>query len=662
MFEAMNCAVCDKSEFILIEGVYYCSECDTQVQSSRLEQSEHEGFSRRTLIGSSGSEKEKKVKKKGGVYDNWTTPEAYTIILKKQVSALIRLGASEKLKDVVLYIWCLYLQKCEFAFREDYKTKSSIVPCLGAYAAKRDVNLLYGNKLSRRKYKPRKKKKIKKSVSETSVIDVESGENITDSAPSESDYVPSEMEEGNTSESSKEGTVSRKVKLSSAAFRSKIKVKYQKASLAKVTLVHELDLSKTLSICYLGLIYTGDNLLLSDIHRLVNERRIPYLYATDYIPSSMKLLYGDSNVLTKKKAPDIWQISLMSAKLINFLKLPKFKHRSLMPIVYCFVTDLNLPGRIILVVQYLINKLKKEESEWYETRMLNPRTILPIPVYEVQAMAAIIVALKLFYVLDGEYEQDHSEAMMKINILLKSDKLFVWNDWRQQTSLKEYLFMKNGTYSDFSNLDRLSADLIARHVCNESNRISRDVAKKEAREKKSRKEIQSMLQQLLHMNNPPSDNPSSFPIKSQLASMMSNWKKWHFFKETEEIDFTFINKDFSSRLLFYVYDEDNEDSVELIHILLSSLYESAEVYTLCNLASFSENVFRTSSKYWFKNFPRKVYRSSKWIEQLPESFAWLLQLLSKYIHVESTYLYGEVLNLEKKLFLHAKVAHCDRKF
>ncbi|GFR07925.1 TATA box-binding protein-associated factor RNA polymerase I subunit B [Trichonephila clavata] len=244
--------------------------------------------------------------------------------------------------------------------------------------------------------------------------------------------------------------------------------------------------------------------------------------------------------------------------------------------------------------------------------------------------------------------------MMKINILLKSEKLFVWNEWRHQMSLKEFLFMKNETScSAFSNLDMLSADVIAKYPFVQSKDNSEDEKHRNFRSRKSRTEIQSMLQQLLHTDDPTSDEPSlpsSFPFKSQLANMMSNWKKWHFFKETENIDFTFINKDFSSRLLFYKYEEENEDSIELIHILLSSLYNSEKIYTLSHSDSFSQDLFRTSSKYWFKNIPERArFHSTKWMEQLPESFVWLLQLLSNYIPVNCSYLYSEIQKIEKKL-------------
>ncbi|GBN00633.1 hypothetical protein AVEN_245721-1, partial [Araneus ventricosus] len=102
-------------------------------ESSLHEQSDQEGFSRRSLLRTSPGEKQVKAKRKRSVYDDWTTPEAYTLILRKQVTALINLGASKQLENVLLHMWCLYLQKCQIAFRTDFMAKKP-VPRLGVYA------------------------------------------------------------------------------------------------------------------------------------------------------------------------------------------------------------------------------------------------------------------------------------------------------------------------------------------------------------------------------------------------------------------------------------------------------------------------------------------------------------------------------------------------
>ncbi|GIX84203.1 TATA box-binding protein-associated factor RNA polymerase I subunit B [Caerostris extrusa] len=295
-----------------------------------------------------------------------------------------------------------------------------------------------------------------------------------------------------------------------------------------------------------------------------------------------------------------------------------------MPVVIRFVMDLNLPSCIIPIVKNINDMLKEEENQWYEIERKSKRCIKPIPMYEAQAMASIIVALKLLFVLDDEYEKQHSEIMMKINILLKSDKLFVWNEWKQQISLKDFLFMKSGaSCSDLSNLDKLSSEFIAKYSSLQPSPVNHN----QSNAAKAKKEIQNQLKHLLNFNISESLEVTSFPIKSQQASMISNWKKWHIFKDTKEIDFTFLSKDFSSRLFFYDYEESDQSTEELINILLSSLYESVELRTWCNLALTRENILRTTSKYWFKNFPPRKFSVSGWIEELPDSFTWLLKFL-----------------------------------
>ncbi|CAL1265669.1 unnamed protein product [Larinioides sclopetarius] len=638
-FLAMKCTVCDNSEFTLIEGVYVCNECNQQVQSSLHEQSDQEGFSRRSLLRTSPGEKQVKTKKKRSVYDDWTTPEAYTLILRKQVTALINLGASKQLENAVLYMWCLYLQKCQTAFRTDFKAKKP-VPRLGIYAPMRDRKVLYGNKFIERKMK---NKKRKKTLPEQSTLEAkESEESATSDFADNEVYNPSSVFDTNSevsnaptgteaeteNESDGDLSSSEKIGLSSVARKTlETKKIHKNKHRAKQISVHELDLSKLLSFCHLGLIYTKDNLLLSDLLRLVNERKVPYLFATEYLPPSMKLKYGDTSVFRKKRAPDLWEVSSMSAKLVDFLKLPKFKHYYLMPIVIRFVTDLNLPGRIIPVIKNIINDWKKGENEWYETKLIAGK-MLSIPLYEVQAMAAIIVALKLLFVLDGKYELEHSETMMKLNILLKSDKLFMWSEWKKQMSLKEFLYMKSGiSYSDFSNLEKICPELISKFP-NYRPKPNEESDRATYRAFNSKQAIETMLREILNFHDVPPHRPSSFPVKYHLHYMMSEWKKWHCFKETKEIDFSFICKDFSSRLLFYDFEMDDPDTDELIRLLLSSLYESSEIFFLNHSHSSCKKVLCTTSQYWFKNFSTKSIKSYEWLEQLPEPFVWLLQMLT----------------------------------
>ncbi|KFM70545.1 TATA box-binding protein-associated factor RNA polymerase I subunit B, partial [Stegodyphus mimosarum] len=129
-----------------------------------------------------------------------------------------------------------------------------------------------------------------------------------------------------------------------------------------------MTLSKTLCFCYLGLLYTGDQLLLSDLLRFVKEDRIPFRKAFTCLPPSMKLQNADKAYFRKNTVPDMHKISLWCAKLIEFLNLPRFKHRPLLPVISRFIKDLNLPDDLVSVVKVLVYKTEKQESEWYEVK------------------------------------------------------------------------------------------------------------------------------------------------------------------------------------------------------------------------------------------------------------------------------------------------------
>ncbi|GFY11769.1 TATA box-binding protein-associated factor RNA polymerase I subunit B [Trichonephila clavipes] len=294
----MNCVVCDGSTFEIVDGTYYCEECNTQIESSRQEECEQESFRKRFLVSKKKKEGKKRRAKERKFYADWITPEAYTIILRKQVSALISLGASDNLKDVVLNIWCRFLQKCKIAFRNDDMAKTSIVPCLGKYAYRRDVSVLYEDKA--------RIKRVKKSDTNMSDVGVSIDEEVTDSTLAESDMQSNDLssvtDNGNISKCSSKDTsiledtpLPKKVKLSSEHDTGFAPVKAQ----GREKSVDEMDLPKTLCFCYLGLLYTGDLILLSDILRLVNERKIPYLDATKCIQFSLELQSHDLEIFTK---------------------------------------------------------------------------------------------------------------------------------------------------------------------------------------------------------------------------------------------------------------------------------------------------------------------------------------------------------------------------
>ncbi|KAG8201550.1 hypothetical protein JTE90_011225 [Oedothorax gibbosus] len=659
----MQCRVCNSLEFVLFDGVYFCKECNSQIEASRKEESQQDGgYSRKSLLKTKAKEKTKEQKEQK-LYDDWTTIEGYNIILHKQVSTLISLGASEKLKNVVLYIWSKYLEKCEIAFRNDCTSVENI-PRLGACARVRDKEVLYGNKNAALKRRRKKKQSKPKNILVKKEDATTSDEFMTDDNET-SDCQTTEIESESDVDSENSSTSTKyKLKFSSVALQSKNKIgaiKLKKDPKYTKSLIHNMTLCKTLSFCYLGLLYTEDRLLLCDLLRLAKERKIPYIEVTDVFPPSMKMVGNDHTYYTTYSVPAVADICLTVAKLFEFLKLPSFKHPPLIPAVFRFVKELNLPDSLIHIANHLYNRMERKTAVWYKTQSVRESQVFRIPKYDVQAMALIVVSLKLLLLLDGNFEVEHSKIMMKINILLEGQKMFVWDEWQKQMKLKEFLFLKNGCkYSDFSRLDALSVDEIIRKYpiskIREYGDYTNRVKPNDFKFSEGRKELKALIESVTHLGDTVTNNkPTSFPLKQELTRFTEEGDTWEMFKETTQRDFTLLNKDFSSHLMFYRRtDEISEKSEELIYILLSTLYESSEVLTLSHFASSCESMLKTTSKYWYKNIQQDAFveRRQLWREKLPSSFVWLLEVLCKYLQVTCQDLYLEVLAIEKELFLH----------
>eukprot|EP00057_Strongylocentrotus_purpuratus_P008365 XP_011662839.1 PREDICTED: TATA box-binding protein-associated factor RNA polymerase I subunit B-like [Strongylocentrotus purpuratus] len=125
------CQNCQETvHFSEIDGLFYCNACDCQ--SETLQVMEYSHFDSQPSQSSSMRSKVIKISstsKKQTPIDKDETPEqpreeddivwfaeAFQIILKKQVDALINMGVTDRLKDVVELLWFRFLQNSRWAF------------------------------------------------------------------------------------------------------------------------------------------------------------------------------------------------------------------------------------------------------------------------------------------------------------------------------------------------------------------------------------------------------------------------------------------------------------------------------------------------------------------------------------------------------------------
>ncbi|XP_071035646.1 TATA box-binding protein-associated factor RNA polymerase I subunit B isoform X2 [Parasteatoda tepidariorum] len=647
----MICNICGSSESYVQDGIAYCQECSEQIKGS-IDEDAGEGIqSKRALLSSPVSKKAKKKEKKTPLAP-WLYSEAFSLILFKQVSALIKLGCSVKIKTVVLYLWARYLQKCESAFiKSDLKEK--FIPRLNVFSGKRDAALLYGEgflenfKQIKRPYIQKTKwhRKRKQRVTKKTPNAPHDSE-VSNSEVSTSEVSTSEVSSDESAKSSSDTEVKKKkgLRVLYSYHARKFKALKRRSFESQKYCVSQMTLVKTLSFCHLGLLYTEDQMLLFDLFRLVNEDAVPYYDIARHFPTSMQLQKYDAKYLQVWHSLDIKEVSSTSAKLIKFLQLPKFKQPPLLPIAIRFVKDLNLPRDLIPVLKFLINKINQKPEH----------KLRYIPPYEAQALSVVMVALKMLFVLDGKFEVEHSEIMTKLNSISENESYFVWTDWQKQMSLKEFLFFKHYTTQNnaaMNLLDTLSADRINggyHPVFSIQEELrSEHTTRNYMNFLTSRSEVKALFEGLIS-DTSIKRNPTSFPLQYELQCLVNGWKRLPLFKDTENIDFSFINKDFSHHRLYYRPSATTDEPIDL---LLSSLYEPVKLLYVTHRTNYFENVTRTSKKYWYIKHPRPLerFQNRKREDDFSSSFKWLFNFMCKYIEFDKEVFYKELRFIEQIL-------------
>ncbi|KAB0379347.1 hypothetical protein FD755_007131 [Muntiacus reevesi] len=146
-------------------------------------------------------------------------------------------------------------------------------------------------------------------------------------------------------------------------------------SLRKEKGVMKMSVPRTLAFCYLSLLWQRETITLSDLLRFVEEEHIPYIHAFQHFPEEMKLYGHEMHNLT------------------------------------CLVVKATGIGEVDFLRFDPIAKKAKTVK------------------YDVQAVAVIVVALKLLFLLDDNLEWSLSNIAEKYNEKNKEDK--PWFDFRK---------------------------------------------------------------------------------------------------------------------------------------------------------------------------------------------------------------------------------------
>ncbi|XP_028907641.1 TATA box-binding protein-associated factor RNA polymerase I subunit B isoform X1 [Ornithorhynchus anatinus] len=378
------------------EGKYYCKSCLNVIEKSK-ELVTSETFTPKTKIQaiSRGIRKKRKFEKGW----EWYICEGFQYILLQQAEALLALGVCPELKDDVLYnFWRRYLQKSNQAYCKDSKRanmRNSIASDSEAFSDWDSEADLF---------------------SEPSVL----------SSKSEAEAPP----EVSISQllSNEKDMIAETASICSGSVDGVYYSRQKKKGMVKMTL------PVTLAFCYMSLLWQRETITLSDLLRLVEDGHIPYMNAFLNFPEEMKLYGCDIKIFVIESWPTYESIYSRMIKLATFLDLPRFPD----------ITENSFLHPNILCMKYLMEaNLPDELHDWTcqivkitNIGDVNFLTFDPIAKiaktvkYDVQAVAIIVIVLKILFLLDDKFEWSLSRIASKRNEENKTDKpCFDFRKW-----------------------------------------------------------------------------------------------------------------------------------------------------------------------------------------------------------------------------------------
>ncbi|XP_005404456.1 PREDICTED: TATA box-binding protein-associated factor RNA polymerase I subunit B [Chinchilla lanigera] len=384
------------------EGKYYCTSCHNVTERSK--EVINTDIIPNTKIKSISRGLKRKSKLEKGW--DWYVCEGFQHILYQQAEALKTLGVAPGLKDEVLHnLWKRYLQKSKQAY------------CANpVYAGRRKAEVSEGN---------------------VHHSDGESGPELLSDTPWSSC-----LESGAESQSdapTPRPLAAPRAPHSEAASVCSGSLDGVEYSERKEKGVVKMTVPGTLALCYLSLLWQREAVALSDLLRFVEEDHIPYIKAFQNFPEEMKLYGRDKGIFAIESWPDYEEIYKHMIEIATFLDLPRFpditKDCFLHPNILCvkYLMEANLPDEMHGLIHQVteMTGMGEVDSLTFDPIAKAAKTVK----YDVQAVALIVVVLKLLFLLDDNLEWSLSDLAEVNNEKNKTEK--PWFSFR-----KWYLVMR----------------------------------------------------------------------------------------------------------------------------------------------------------------------------------------------------------------------------
>ncbi|XP_068136419.1 TATA box-binding protein-associated factor RNA polymerase I subunit B isoform X2 [Hyperolius riggenbachi] len=365
------------------EGKFYCKSCHTVIEKTR-EVDEEDLFLQGAKVQSlsRGLRKEKREEKGW----EWYVCEGFQFVVFKQAEALQALGVNPRIKDeVICNFWRRYLQKT----RQAYCKKP--VPI--------SLSLSEGSQSSADFSDLSSEPEV---FSNLFTSDSEGG-----SISNTGSILPSSAHA--TSASEAEGFVSvRSGSIDGASYKKKRKRWERKMSMPM-----------TLAFCYLSLLWLRESITLSDLLRLVFNHHIPYFNPEQYFPEQTKIYGLDISIFKVQSFPEYRNILELTHELGVYLDLPRFPPMTdtcfYHPNVLCmkYLMEVNLPDELHNWTYRVAKKTGLDDVTALTYDPLRKQTRL-IP-YDIQAVAIIVIVLKILFILNDDWEWKTSKIAQERN-------------------------------------------------------------------------------------------------------------------------------------------------------------------------------------------------------------------------------------------------------
>ncbi|XP_045521798.1 uncharacterized protein LOC123712630 [Pieris brassicae] len=466
------CKVCGGSDLNLVDGFYYCVECGTQDQNIQERIVE-------TVVFSDGTHAKYTTKKIYHTKNNevemsaeWYKWHAYNFILSGLTDELIAAGAKPSVRNKILWIWTRYIKKYQVKQTEllgeffSNEHKEHIETELTSNYLSKQNKEKENHNFNTVKSSPLKDNKMCCSI--TSKDGKKDNCNLctqdkneykeNNSYRSKENNVTQDDDDEFLLDSDEEVSISSdeddSIEHDEFSFKNEKKIR-------NMYKIHPLRKGVIIAIFYVALNLDRSHIHLSHLKRLLKSEQINIKNCTKYVPEDLDVrkiphFLRFSNSLWNEYSTT--QICTIVNSLFNNLDLGLPLIPDIRKIIEDFMTELCLPSDFKCLIESLIHHYP---CRYFKVSQ-QIREFTFIADFETICMAYVVIALKMCFGLDSDYEVRLTDVVDKINEennypkafnmysnAGSTQRLFSFKDWcaylrtRKMVVCKHNLFMDN---------------------------------------------------------------------------------------------------------------------------------------------------------------------------------------------------------------------------